>query len=88
MCQVTRNRLACTKNDPIHLLVDHSYTSSLCGKQEKAPENLKRYCKSSFFYDKVLDYDCELCAGANPDERKKRRQEYYEGTKAKMMEKG
>ena len=88
MCQVTRNRFSCTKHDTIHLLVDHSYPSSVCDKRDKALDNLKRYCHNAVFFDKVFDYQCELCASSTNSERKKWRQEYYDKTKERLENPG
>jgi hypothetical protein len=61
MCQITCNSFTCTKSNPIHLLVDHTYPVIVCSDRDYAPQNLNRYCVNVVKFIKPLNYECELC---------------------------
>ena len=82
MCLITHNCFLCTKTDPIHLLLDHTYISSPCENNKYTPAYLNRHCAQPFVYEKKFEYSCELCLTKAGAERKtKAKEKYFEDVK-------
>jgi hypothetical protein len=82
MCLITRNCFSCTKTDPIHLLLDHTYISSPCENNKYTPAYLNRHCVQPVVYEKKFEYSCELCLTQAGAERKtKAKEKYFEDVK-------
>jgi hypothetical protein len=77
MCFVTRNCFSCTKTDPIHLLIDHTYVSSPCDNSQYTPAYLNRHCAQPFLYEKKLGYACDLCVTNTRTEQMTKVKEKY-----------
>ena len=86
MCLVVRNRFSCTKDRPIHLLIDHSHPSTVCKDSSSSANNLARFCSNAFFVDKPFKYSCNICA-RGPEHKEQHEQwlqEHYTNTKASL----
>ena len=86
MCKVTRNRFNCTKADPVHLLLDHTYVGSTCDDKEYAPANLNQFCMDALKFEKLFGYDCDLCLMDSIGKRREKIHEIYEERKKDLDE--